>query len=118
MSVRRSAKSRRDSKVKRFSLVQIQLTVVFVLLLALLWVVLNIPALQDFRTSREIRDQQREKVETLEAEVANLERQEREFERGPRELERAIRERYKMVKPGERLIEIEEESNDDEEIEN
>jgi len=85
-------------------------TAIFILLLAIVWILYHVPELNHYLVVRDQRDAQRNKVEALEREISSLNTK---LQRGPYEDERALRERYKMVKPGERMIQIEVEDIDE-----
>ena len=104
----RSTRKARRKPAKRFTIAPgFYVGVVVVFGLALLWVIANVPALQEFRSAQETRDAEHAKTAELQTEIADLTKRKSRFDKGPDEMEREIRERYKMVKEGERLIEVE-----------
>lgn len=93
----------------------VALPFILLLLLAIVWIVLNVPLLNQYRVYRLERDQHRETVRQLEGEVADLEKTESQFQDGLA-VEQILRKRYRMVKagksgkPSEQLIQIKYES--------
>ena len=89
----------------------VALPFILLLLLAIVWIALNVPLLNQYRVTQIERDKQRNSVRQLEEEVAELEKTESRFEDGLA-VEQVLRKTYRMVKPGkngqpsERLIQI------------
>lgn len=81
--------------------------IVYVVILAALWLALNANAVTDFLAARIQRNENKRSVIELEREFSELSDEKRALESGGFPAEKAIRERFKMIRPGERIIVLE-----------
>ena len=80
---------------------------VYVVILAALWLALNANTVTDFLAARIQRNENKRSVIELERKSSELSDEKRALESWGFPTEKAIRERFKMIRPGERIIVLE-----------
>ena len=87
------------------------MSIMFILVLLVIWVYFNLGAIEEFFVVSQERDRHLGEVERLEKQAAELLAEKERLEEGGFANEKAARETYKYVKPGEKIIFLEEEKS-------
>lgn len=83
---------------------------VFCLVMVALWLLINLHNLQEFLSTYEKREAERENIELLRQKVRNLENRQKSLAANGVEAEKQVRETYFMHRPGEKVIHLQPES--------